>query len=102
MKNFNASAVTISNIQEQLNTFELVFDDGQQVRFVEWVGEEMCNDSFIAHLRAECSELIFFENVLRQWMRQGRMTWFHDDGSFHLSFDRDLFSEDFLSSLDFD
>lgn len=102
MENFIVTSESVRNIQENLNTFELVFDDGQQVRFVEWVGEEMCNDSFRAHLRAEGSELIFKENVLRQWMRQGRMTWCHDDGSFHLSFDRDLFTEDFLSSLDFD
>jgi hypothetical protein len=85
---------------EQLETFEMTFDDGNQVRFSEMIGEEF----YMSSLNKQLTLAGMGEHIkeLKALKRKGQLDAFFDDGWLHLGFDKELLEESFINKLEFD
>ena len=90
----------MKNLMNELENFEMKFDEGLKICFSEFVGEEHDDKTFGTLL--QLSGLSEHKNEIADLNISRECTWLFDDGWFHLKINKNLFTEDFLSNIDFD
>ena len=84
-------------LQEELSEFEMVFDEDDNIRFSEFIGEEMEGKSFEKQL----SRAFGFNPICILPMKNKKqMEKCFDDGWLHLEFPKSLFSKNFLNEME--
>tara|TARA_R100001163_G_scaffold12696_1_gene11871 strand:- start:1564 stop:1878 length:315 start_codon:yes stop_codon:yes gene_type:complete len=91
----------IEKLQNWLSEFEMIFDENENIRFSEFIGEEMQNKSFEKQL----SKTFVIQNhdiqkMLFPLKQKKVMTKTFDDGWLHLEFSKSLFTSDFKTQME--
>ena len=87
-------------LQEELENFEMKFDELNETRFSEFIGEEHEDKSLTKQL--SLCNLLGFKSELLRLKRSEELSIYFDDGWLHLTFKNELLDSEFLSTLDFD
>ena len=90
----------MENLMNVLDQFEMKFNQGQQICFSEFVGEEHEGKSFGSMLNL--SGLGEHKKQIKDFNISQECDWFFDDGWFHLKINRNLLNQDFINQINFD
>ena len=88
-------------LQEKLSEFEMIFDENDNIRFSEFIGEEMGNKSFAKQMdKTQWFSVREIKTIILPMKNKKQMEKCFDDGWLHLEFPKSLFSKNFLNEME--
>ena len=91
----------LQSLQNGLTEFEMIFDENENIRFSEFIGEEMHNKSFEKMIeKTQQFSDREIQTIILPMKRKKQMTKCFDDGWLHLEFPKSLFQHSFQMEME--